>query len=67
MKTDLPIGFRFVDGDDILEVREYKTCKECHFITSDNTCRGLAFACTANIREDGNEVSFAKVGEVQHE
>lgn len=71
MKVDLPIGFRFIHGTDILEVKESKYCTRCHFFEEPG-CSGAAFACTAVGREDGKSVRFIKVGvikvgEMQHE
>lgn len=73
-ELDLPIGFQFVEGNDVLEVRRESGtpddyCRGCYFLISVNgvkKCSGCSLMCTA-MREDETDVIFAKVGEVQHE
>lgn len=63
MKIDLPIGFRFLNGDDILEVRRSSDCSGCYF--DGRACD--EFSCTSCGRWDENEVYFLKIGVVHHE
>lgn len=62
----LPIGFRFVVGNDVVEVQKAgMSCGNCAFY--DNAC-SLPFhniKCSASLRSDGLNVSFVKVGEAK--
>lgn len=61
----LPFGFRFVVGNDIVEVQQSVGCRGCAF--QGMGC-GLSLypqiKCSSSLRSDGVNVSFVKVGEV---
>lgn len=69
MKEDtitLPLGFRFVVGNDIVEVQQSVGCHGCACYV-DNGCT-LSFSrveCSSSLRSDEINVSFVKVGEVK--
>lgn len=69
MKEDtitLPLGFRFVVGNDVVEVQKGNYfCEHCAFLGM--ACDlGLSYlACSSSLRSDGEDVSFVKVGEVK--
>lgn len=62
----LPLGFRFVVGNDVVEVQKAgMSCERCLFY--DNAC-SLPFRnikCCSSLRSDEVNVSFVKVGEVK--
>lgn len=80
MKEDtisLPLGFRFVVGNDIVEVQEENhLCERCFFFNAKasypaSACTSLKsypwsmIVCSASLRSDGKNVSFVKVGEMK--
>lgn len=73
---DLPIGFQFVEGNDILQVRidgidiPDGYCRGCYFLICENgvkKCSGCALQCTSDLRKDETDVIFVKVGEVKYD
>lgn len=73
---DLPIGFQFAEGNDVLEVRSSEgvtpvgCCKGCYFLISvhgKEQCSGCSLQCSTDLREDDTDVIFAKVGEVKYD
>lgn len=73
---DLPIGFQFVEGNDVLEVRRNRIvtpggcCKGCYFLISvdgEEICSGCSLQCGTGLLEDEKDVIFVKVGEVKYD
>lgn len=69
MKEDtitLPLGFRFVVGNDVVEVQRSVGCRGCAFLGMG--CGLFLYPhikCSSSLRSDGENVSFVKVGEVK--
>lgn len=73
---DLPLGFQFVEGNSVLEVKRNESglpadyCKGCYFLMTvdgKDICSGCSLQCTTALREDEIDVIFAKVGEVKYD
>ena len=62
----LPLGFRFVVGNDVVEVQQSVGCHGCAFLGMG--C-GLSLfpqiKCSSSLRSDEVNVRFVKVGEVK--
>lgn len=66
---ELPVGFQFVDGGIVYEVRQGSSCEGCSFfIKEENHCvasMGKGGLCQATFRTDGKFVNFVEIGEVK--
>lgn len=69
MKEDtitLPLGFRFVVGNDVVEVQEEDLlCSGCLFDNNKCIRPWYEIVCSATQRSDRKSVCFVKVGEVK--
>lgn len=69
MKEDiitLPLGFRFVVGNVVVEVQKaHLICSNCLFYNGACSLPWSNVACSDSLRSDGQDVCFVKVGEVK--
>lgn len=62
----LPLGFRFVVKNAIVEVREGHSCNRCDCFTQKGCLLASSpVTCSASLRSDRVEVVFVKVGEAR--
>lgn len=61
---DLPVGFRFIHEEAVLEVRKALTCDKCYFCNHFSECAAFQFLCGCNAREDSTDVSFIKIADI---